>query len=70
MAFPIVGATKARYLDDAAAALAVQLTEEDAAWLEEPYVPHRVVGAINGNPPQGVMLLDVKKQREIRRFLG
>lgn len=60
MAFPIVGATKARYLDDAAAALAVQLTEEDAAWLEEPYVPH-VVGAINSNPPQGVMLLDVKK---------
>ena len=42
-------------------ALAVQLTEEDAAWLEEPYVPHRVVGAINSNPPQGVMLLDVKK---------
>lgn len=61
MAFPIVGATKARYLDDATAALAVQLTEEDAAWLEEPYVPHRVVGAINSNPPQGVMLLDVKK---------
>ena len=61
MAFPIVGATKARYLEDAAAALAVQLPEEDAAWLEEPYVPHRVVGAINSNPPQGVMLLDVKK---------
>ena len=61
MAFPIVGATKARYLEDAAAALAVQLTEDDAAWLEEPYVPHRVVGAINSNPPQGVMLLDVKK---------
>ena len=61
MAFPIVGATKARYLEDAAAALAVQLTEDAAAWLEEPYVPHRVVGAINSNPPQGVMLLDVKK---------
>ena len=61
VASPIVGATKAKYLDDAASALDVQLTPEDIASLEECYVPHPIVGAINANPPQGVMLLDEKK---------
>jgi aryl-alcohol dehydrogenase-like predicted oxidoreductase len=41
---PIVGATKMRHLDDAVAALDVQLTAEEIATLEEPYVPHPVVG--------------------------
>ena len=58
---PIVGATKSRYLNDAAAALDVKLTDEDVAYLEEPYLPHRIVGAIDRNPPQGVLLLDEKK---------
>ena len=61
VALPIVGATKAKYLDDAAAALSVRLTAGDIAYLEEPYAPHRIVGAIDHNPPQGVMLLDEKK---------
>ena len=61
VASPIVGATKAKYLDDAASALDVQLTPEDIASLEECYVPHPIVGAINANPPQGVLLLDEKK---------
>ena len=43
VAAPIVGATKARYLDDALGALTVKLTAEDIAYLEEPYLPHRVV---------------------------
>ena len=55
-----MGATKARYLDDAAGALAVRLTE-DLSYLEELYRPHPIVGAIDHNPPQGVMLLDEKK---------
>ena len=42
-------------------ASAVKLTDEDIAYLGEPYVPHRIVGAIDHNPPQGVMLLDEKK---------
>lgn len=46
VASPIVGATKARYLDDAAGALNVHLSDEDVAYLEELYVPHRVVGAL------------------------
>ncbi len=58
---PIVGATKVRYLDDAAGSLDVPLTQEDIAALDEYYLPHPIVGAINANPPQGVMLLDEKK---------
>jgi aryl-alcohol dehydrogenase-like predicted oxidoreductase len=41
---PIVGASKPHHLDDALAALAVTLTHEEIAALEEPYVPHAVVG--------------------------
>lgn len=58
---PIIGATKAAHLEDAAKALAVKLTPEDISYLEEPYVPHRIVGAIDHNPAEGVMLLDEKK---------
>ena len=61
VASPIVGATKARYLEEAAGALSVKLTAEEVAYLEELYVPHRVVGAIDKNPAQGVVLLDEKK---------
>jgi 1-deoxyxylulose-5-phosphate synthase len=41
---PIVGATRITHLEDAAGALSVKLTQEDVAYLEEPYVPHRIVG--------------------------
>jgi len=41
---PIVGATRAHHLDDAVAALAVKLTAEEVAALEEPYTPHPVLG--------------------------
>ena len=58
---PIVGTTKANYLDDAVGALSVKLTEDDIAYLEESYIPHRIVGAIDHNPADGVMLLDEKK---------
>lgn len=61
VASPIVGATKTKYLDEAAASLDVDLTEEEVAYLEECYVPHPVVGAIDKNPESGVVLLDEKK---------
>jgi 1-deoxyxylulose-5-phosphate synthase len=41
---PVVGATKPHHLDDAVAALDLKLTPEEIAALEEPYVPHPVVG--------------------------
>jgi 1-deoxyxylulose-5-phosphate synthase len=43
---PIIGATKAKYFDDAIGAFNVKLTSEDIAYLEEPYVPHKIVGAL------------------------
>ncbi len=58
---PIIGATKPEHLKDAADALEVKLTPEDISYLEEPYLPHRIVGAIDKNPAEGVMLLDEKK---------
>ena len=44
---PIIGATKPKYFDDAAGALEFDLTDEDAAYLEELYVPHKIVGALS-----------------------
>lgn len=41
---PIVGATKISHLEDAIGALSLQLTAEDIAYMEEPYIPHRIVG--------------------------
>ena len=61
VASPIIGATQAAHFDDAAAALNVRLTAEDVAYLEQPYLPHPIVGAINQNPAEGVILLDEKK---------
>lgn len=61
VASPIIGATKAKYFDEAVNALNIHLTAEDVDYLQEMYVPHYIVGAIDRNPPQGVMLLDDKK---------
>src|SRR3954452_23110815 len=39
---PIIGATKTSHLEDAVGGLAVQLTSEEVAYLEELYVPHPI----------------------------
>ncbi|KVG73093.1 aldo/keto reductase [Burkholderia ubonensis] len=41
---PIIGASKAQHLDDAVAALSLELSAEELAALEAPYVPHAVAG--------------------------
>jgi aryl-alcohol dehydrogenase-like predicted oxidoreductase len=41
---PIIGATKQGHVEDALAAEELSLSEEEMARLEEPYVPHAVVG--------------------------
>lgn len=41
---PIIGATKLSHLEEAVGALSVTLTQQDVAYLEEPYAPHRIVG--------------------------
>ncbi|OCG23555.1 oxidoreductase [Gilliamella sp. App2-1] len=43
---PIIGATKTKYLDDAVGALKISLSKEDIIYLEEQYMPHRIVGAL------------------------
>lgn len=46
VAAPIVGATRTGHIDAALGALDLELTAEEIASLEEPYVPHAVVGAL------------------------
>jgi aryl-alcohol dehydrogenase-like predicted oxidoreductase len=41
---PIIGATKPGHIEDAVAALSVQLSTEEIAAIEAPYVPHSIVG--------------------------
>ena len=41
---PIIGASKPHHLDDAVAALSLELGDDEIRRLEEPYVPHPVAG--------------------------
>ncbi|HEX9338123.1 MAG TPA: aldo/keto reductase, partial [Pseudonocardiaceae bacterium] len=43
---PIVGTTKPHHLDDALAALRIDLTDDEVKQLEEPYTPHEVAGFV------------------------
>jgi len=43
---PIVGVTRPSHLEDAVAALSVELTKQETEQLEKPYVPHRIAGHI------------------------
>lgn len=44
VAAPVVGATKMSHVEGAVEAVDFKLTPEDVAYLEEPYVPHKIVG--------------------------
>lgn len=46
---PVVGATKLHHIEGAAKAVDLNLTAEELAWLEEPYVPHALVGVMAQN---------------------
>ena len=48
---PVVGATKPRHIEGAAKAVDLALTEAECAWLEEAYVPHKLVGVMAQNTP-------------------
>lgn len=49
---PVVGATKFQHIDGAVNAVDVHLTSEDIAYLEEPYLPHNLVGVMAENRPE------------------
>ena len=46
---PVVGATKFSHIEGAAKAVDLKLSQEELAYLEEPYVPHRLVGVMAQN---------------------
>ena len=48
---PVVGATKLHHIEGAAKAVDLELTAEECAYLEEPYVPHPLVGVMAQNTP-------------------
>ena len=49
VAAPVVGATKLQHIEGAAKAVDLVLSPEECAWLEEPYVPHPLVGVMAQN---------------------
>lgn len=42
---PVIGATKAKYLDEAVGAFGISLSAEEVAAIDEHYVPHVIMGA-------------------------
>lgn len=48
---PVAGATKESHVEGAAKAVELELTDSETAYLEEPYVPHRLVGVMAQNTP-------------------
>ena len=50
-ASPVVGATKFHHIDGAVKAVELELTDEETAYLEEPYVPHALAGVMAQNKP-------------------
>lgn len=46
---PVVGTTKLSHIEGVAKAAELSLTSEELAFLEEPYVPHRLVGVMAQN---------------------
>ena len=51
VAAPVVGATKPRHIEGATKAVELKLTDEEIAYLEEPYVPHPLAGVMAQNKP-------------------
>ena len=49
---PVVGATKLSHIEGAAKAVELELTADEIAYLEEPYVPHPLVGVMAQNKPE------------------
>ena len=48
---PVVGATKLKHIEGATKATQLTLTVDDLAFLEDPYVPHNLVGVMAQNTP-------------------
>ena len=49
---PVVGATKANHIDGAVNSVKLELTDREISYLEELYVPHKLVGVMAENIPE------------------
>lgn len=49
---PVVGATKPHHIEGAVKAVDLQLTDEETQYLQQPYVPHSLVGVMAQNKPE------------------
>lgn len=49
---PVVGATKANHIDGAVNSVKLELTDSEISYLEELYVPHKLVGVMAENIPE------------------
>ena len=47
---PVIGATKIAHMEDSVASVGITLSQEEIAFLEEPYVPHKIVGPLAPEP--------------------
>lgn len=59
---PVFGATKLSHIEGAASAVGIKLTDEEIDYLEEPYVPHKLVGVMADNDGKQVYSLP-KRER-------
>lgn len=48
---PVIGTTKLHHIEDAAKAVNLTLSADELAFLEEPYLPHTLVGVMAQNTP-------------------
>jgi aryl-alcohol dehydrogenase-like predicted oxidoreductase len=47
---PVIGATKISHMEDSVGSVGITLSQEEIALLEEPYVPHKIVGPLAPEP--------------------
>lgn len=55
VAAPVVGATKSSHVEDAVKAVDLTLSNDEITYLEEMYLPHRLVGVMAQNTPANAM---------------
>ncbi|MCL2834388.1 MAG: aldo/keto reductase [Treponema sp.] len=47
---PVIGSTKIAHLEDSIKAIGITLSQDEITYLEEPYVPHKIVGPLAPEP--------------------
>jgi len=47
---PVIGSTKITHLEDSVGSIGIELSHDEIAFLEEPYVPHKIVGPLAPEP--------------------